>query len=72
MDRGARRAIVLGVTKIHKEDPPSLLWLHYILLCEETLIYLTGPLLMVLRRRPVFHNINTIAVNSLGPFDNIV
>ena len=72
MDRGAPRATVLGVTKIHKEDPPSFLRLHYILLCEETLIYLTDPLLMVLRRHPTFHNINTIAVNSLGPFDNIV
>ena len=62
----------LGVTKIHKEDPPSFLWLHYILLCEETLVYLIGPLLMVLGRLPMFHNINIIAVNSLGPFDNIV
>ena len=40
--------------------------------CVKRLIYLTGPLLMVLRRHPVFHNINTIAVNNLGPFDNIV
>ena len=39
MDRGAPRATVLGVTKIHKEDPPSFLRLHYILLCEETNLF---------------------------------
>ena len=47
------------------------MWLHNILLCGETLIYLTGPLLMVFRLFPMFHNIKSVAMNSLGPFDII-